>query len=222
MIKNEIIKFEIDDREKKKIELFEEFYPDVEIEVKRMEIGDVVITKTNPLIEDEIITVGVESKWSKIDFAGSVMDNRIFQQIDNMIRNCDYWAIIIVDNIANIHNSPYYNFHTNQENGVYARFLSDFYPYHIVKDYDDYFEVFDPYIKKCGTGGHVIKPKPLKHKKASKDVRCLTALGINLKQSELLLSKYSIKEICNLDVETIQKLDGFGKKSAEKVKEFLY
>lgn len=179
-----------------------------------MKIGDIVIPK---------LGICIERKEVK-DFCGSVMDGRIFEQMDRMIRSeYKYCAVFVVGSFNDIvFDKHYRKFSIKQQYGAFASLMANNFPFREVPDWSKFMLQLDFYIKQAEKGdGHILKPKPLKHKGGDQTAIILTGTGITYKQAEEILKVYSLQELFTVSIEDLTKIRGIGKKSGEKVKKYF-
>ncbi len=198
----------VDDRERLMLRVFHEL--NEKVEVKRLDIGDFVIGN-----------VCVERKTIR-DFVNSIIDKRLFTQIDLMKKNYEK-QILIVEGEGDIYSQR--NVHPNAIRGAIASIAIDFgvpiirtsSPIETAK----MLIAIDRRISKESKEVSLHKRKPISENELQVYiVSSLPEVGTLLAKN--LLKKYrSIKRIFNLNEKELMEVEGIGKRKAKKIYEII-
>ena len=177
----------LDDREPDNVqEMALKYFPNVKIQ--RLEVGDLVCSNKGVCIERKSVE----------DLAGSLMDGRLWRQLDNMRNNFDHVYIIIVGDERKLYSHRYITFYKEQFVGtigsLFASYNIKVWP---ARDLKDFFLFSKDFIKKSDG-----EPKDLSkiHRKVpkckDKYVGMLRQIDfVGNKQAEAILNEYTIRQL---------------------------
>ena len=197
----------IDDREPSYIS---NKLPDAKIE--RLEIGDYIIG--NMIIE----------RKSSSDFISSILDGRLFRQLNNM-QDLEFKPVLaIIGNIWRPFADSKMNYGSQMVFGVFKSIILDFNTPIIQFDAENDFVSF---LKKCDEENKDKRQLRLPHRKGKtlqeQKVFALSNIeGVSVKKAELLLNNFgSLKGVLNASKKDLLSIDGIGRKLASNVIEFF-
>ena len=180
--------------------------------IERLEIGDYII--------DDMI---IERKSSG-DFVSSIIDGRLFRQLNNM-QDLEFKSVLaIIGNIWRPFADSRINYGSQMIFGVFKNIIKDFNTSIIQFDMENDFITF---LKKCDEENKDKKQLCLPHRKGKtlqeQKIFALSNIeGVSIKKAELLLNNFkSIKGISDANKKELLNLDGIGKKLANNVIEFF-
>jgi ERCC4-type nuclease len=196
----------VDDREPKKvIKKGYKYFPD--LTVTRLDVGDVV--DGNVAIERKAI----------LDFVGSVNDNRIFFQCQNMKMNYEHSYVIMVGSYEDIRLNRYVNFSVNRFIGAMAD-LTMLYKVPVLRVEND--QMFWRYCQSLFKKANGKPPQKIRKGTPKADIRTGILCGVpglGEKRAKNVLGQFTIHELCHATVKDIQSVDGIGIKRARAIKE---
>lgn len=196
----------VDSREFKSKVVKELFNNDVDFQSLQLQVGDYLIGEN----------ICIERKSTK-DFIDSLVDKRLFEQLNNM-KNEYKKPLIIVEGGENIYSVR--KVHPNAIRGLITTILLDYnIPIIFSKDEIDTASFLINLQKKEDK-----QPKPLT--KVEKKITTVEVQeniiqsfpGIGIKAGKKLLNHFkTLKKIFNASVEELIEVDGIGKKNAEEI-----
>ena len=208
----------VDSREPPKIfHIFDKL--NIPYERKTLQVGDIVDSEKSVAIERK--TMG--------DFSMSIMDGRIFKQVEEMQKNFDTHYIIISGAIKDLYFmtknlSPSQRPNTNYILGAMASLVAKYKVPILMVDNDSQLVKLSAYI--IEKTGQVPHRKPiLKAPRTPEDVMLnivASAPLVGLEKARLILAKFStINNICASSTEELMQIDGVGKVLANNIKKYF-
>jgi len=221
----------IDSRERagsKLVELVEYHakYLSIEMEKKWIEVGDYVF--------DDMC---FEAK-STVDFLGSLMNKRMWNQIDNMDRHYKHNFVIIYGSLNEAVESVISNSKSKMPHGTRAVMLKNKFLGGIsrialdtdtkplwVESEKEAALLITAFCKVKPLNREAIRPEVIK-RVTTEDLRIdvlSTIKGVSVKKAKMLLKQFgSIQEIGLHTVQDLTKLDGIGEKTASRILDVLF
>lgn len=182
--------------------------------IKQLKVGDYVYRD-----------VGIEFKTVD-DFTSSVKNHRIYNQAINLSETFNHHYIIIYGDVSSTLRRLYrinHPFSVKQYLGAIAS-LSQITSILHVDNESQAFQLTKSLFEKCTDGKNRRVQKPLE-KHDNKLVSVLSMIGgINTTRAEELISELGIKtlqDLCDLTVEDIKSVRGFGDKTANNIVRWL-
>lgn len=215
------MKIQIDNREQNRIKSATEYYKKqgLEVEVTELEIGDYIFDNK---VVFEFKTIS--------DFVSSIQDNRVFNEAINQAENFDYHFVIIQGDEATRAKclAMSRNYHEITYFGYLGAIAS-------LNRYTTVIESYSPHIheayyrmmitaKKCLSNKPIVKKFPRKDKNTAFNFLCYTIYGINYKKAEAIVNEYDLKtlrDLQNLTIEKLVKVDGIGERNAKRIMEAI-
>ena len=158
------------------------------------------------------------------DFISSIIDGRLFRQLNNM-QDLEFKPVLaIIGNIWRPFADSKMNYGSQMVFGVFKSIIMDFNTPIIQFDGENDFISF---LKKCNEENKDKKQLRLPHRKGKtlqeQKVFALSNIeGVSIKKAELLLSSFgSIKKISEANKKDLLNIDGIGKKLTSNVIEFF-
>jgi Fanconi anemia group M protein len=163
-----------------------------------------------------------------LDFLASVLDKRIYEQLNNLNQASHPIIAIITENIWRDFYYSRSNYIYNVYLGTLTTIISSYPKVRIIqfeKD-DDFIDFLISLEKKLLDEGKSERPKPHMRRvetMAQRQENCLCAIqGVGVPISKRLLTHYkSIKELCNATEDDLQTLEKVGKTLAHNIVETL-
>ncbi len=198
------MKVKIDYREKKVLKYFK----DMDVSIENLPIGDIVYGE-----------LCIERKTTE-DLVSSIVDGRLFAQVENMVENYKNPVILIESDLSNI--SKYLQFSNRRMKmshiyGVIARLVIS---YRIPVIFCNTRQRFVKFVKKLIEKSD----KPLNRKKVVKKKvddpalnMIMSVKGIGLKKGERILKHYG--SICKINLESVP--EGVNEKDIKKILEVI-
>ena len=215
------MQIQISDKEQSRIQSAKEYYlkQGHTVSVENLEIGDY-------LFDNKVV---FEFKTIP-DFVASIQDNRVFNEAINQAENYDYHYVIIQgDEHARAKAlAMSRNYHEISYFGYLGAIAS-------LNRYTTVIESYSPHIheayyrmmitaKKCLSNKPIVKKFPRKDKNTAFNFLCYTIYGINYKKAEAIVNEYDLKtlrDLQNLTIEKLVKVDGIGERNAKRIMEAI-
>lgn len=212
------MKIFIDDREKDRVKTAKQYYHKYNPIIVELPVGDYVFHNNNISVVFEYKTVA--------DFISSVNDNRVFNQALQQTAEFDYHFVIIVGNEKSLikakdklYRMTKQNFTNSQWNGAIAS-LVEFTSVLTAKTESLAFDLMERIALKCTRDKPVIKRFPKSKGSPAYRFLCNNVNGIADKTAEKIcndLNLWSIGDVLSLNVETLCKVNGIGKRKAQSI-----
>ncbi len=215
------MKVQISDKEQSRIKTATDYYTrqGCTVTTENLEIGDYIF-------DDKVV---FEFK-TIADFIASIQDNRVFNEAINQAENFDYhFCIIQGDEHArakalamsrNYHEITYFGYlgaiaSLNRYTTVIESYSPDI--------HEAYYRMMIT-AKKCLSNKPIVKKFPRKDKNTAFNFLCYTIYGINYKKAEAIVNEYDLKtlrDLQNLTIEKLVKVDGIGERNAKRIMEAI-
>ncbi len=214
----------IDHREQDRVKSATKYFTEqgLEVEVKELLVGDYIFTDGKDEVAFEFKEIS--------DFITSISNGRVFNQAISMAEEFDYAFVVIRG--------------TESERAKYLAISKNYrtvtvFQYHAaiasLNRYVTVIESYTPYIneayykmyvqaKKCLQNKPIVKKFPKKYKNACLNFLMYTVYGISAKKAMAIvdtLNLNTLTDLQSLTLEKLQKVDGIGKKNAQRIMEAI-